>query len=511
MDGLYSQIRIALHQVWRRRWLAAGVAWAVAVLGWLVIALIPNSYEAKGRLFIQQQQVFANLPGSSIEDRNAQMLRLKQTMVSNENLTRVVRRTDLNSLVANDRDLASVITALRTRITVTQQPDGNIEIKATSNVSGLSNSQNAHVAQGTVQGLIDAVQEQNMAGDRRDTGRSLQVLDEELARRETALREAQQRIVEFEQRFMGGLPGTGTIEDRMNAARTEMAGLEQQIASASASLNAMRGQLAATPATIPGVGGDNSGTATGQIAQLSGQIAQNLARGWTESHPDIVAARAQIARLRPYAAQERGSGNTGGMSNPSYVSLRAMMAEREAQLSAAQMRRNQLQADLGQLSSRQTTGPSMAAQQSQLTSDYNTLKTQYDQLAAQREQVRLGSTLDSQTSPIRISVIEPPSVPGAPASPNRPIFLTLVLIVALGAGIAAAFVKAQLQTTFPTPQRLLQVTGLKVMGTISEVVSAAERSRRRKKVVLLGGTVAALGGAWAVLMLVEFWQRSGVA
>ena len=46
MDGLYSQIRIALHQVWRRRWLAAAVAWGVAVLGWLVIALIPNSYEA---------------------------------------------------------------------------------------------------------------------------------------------------------------------------------------------------------------------------------------------------------------------------------------------------------------------------------------------------------------------------------------------------------------------------------------------------------------------------------
>ena len=93
MDGLYSQIRIALHQVWRRRWLAAAVAWGVAVLGWLVIALIPNSYEAKARLFVQQQQVLANLPGSTVEDRNAQMLRLKQTLVSNENLTRVDRQS----------------------------------------------------------------------------------------------------------------------------------------------------------------------------------------------------------------------------------------------------------------------------------------------------------------------------------------------------------------------------------------------------------------------------------
>ena len=44
MDGLYEQFRIALHQVWRRRWLAMAVAWGVAVLGWLVIALIPVSY-----------------------------------------------------------------------------------------------------------------------------------------------------------------------------------------------------------------------------------------------------------------------------------------------------------------------------------------------------------------------------------------------------------------------------------------------------------------------------------
>ncbi|HTU10923.1 MAG TPA: XrtA system polysaccharide chain length determinant [Allosphingosinicella sp.] len=511
MDGLYSQIRIALHQVWRRRWLAAGVAWGVAVLGWLVIALIPNSYEAKARLFVQQQSILPNVAGTPIEDRNAQMLRLKQTLVSNENLVRVVRRTDLNSLVASDRDLSSVVSALRTRITVTQQPDGGLEIKASSNISGFSNAQNARTAAGTVQGLIDAFQEQNMSGDRRETGQGLQVLDEELRRREVALREAQQRVVEFEQRFMGTLPGTGTLSDRMNAARTEMSSLEQQIAAAQASLNAMRGQLAATPATIQGVGGENSGTATGQIAQLNGQIAQNLARGWTESHPDIIAARAQIARLRPYAAAEGRSGNTGGMSNPSYVSLRAMMAEREAQLGAATARRNQLQADLAQLSSRQSTEPSLAAQQGQLQSDYTTLKQQYDQLLANREQVRLRGDINSRTSPLSINVVEPPSVPGAPAAPNRPLFLTLVLIVAFGAGIAAAFVAGQLQTTFPTAQRLIQVTGLKVMGTVSEVVGAAERSRRRKKLVLLGGTVAALGGAWIVLMLVEFWQRSGVA
>ena len=259
-----------------------------------------------------------------------------------------------------------------------------------------------------------------------------------------------------------------------------------------------------------GVGGSD-GSASGQIAALEGQINSNMARGWRESHPDIVAARQQIARLRPYAAAERRSGNTGGMSNPSYVSLRAMMGEREAQLAAATARRNQLQADLAQLSSGQSTEPGLAAEQERLGRDYDVLKQQYDQLLANREQVRLRSDVQARTSPINVQVIEPPVVPSSPAAPNRPVFLTAVLILALGAGVAAAFVAGQLQTTFPTQNRLAEVTGLPVLGTLSEVVTPEERARRRQRLIWLGGTGAALAGSWAILILVEFWQRSSAA
>ena len=510
MNGLYDQIRIAFHQVWRRRWLSMGVAWGVAVLGWLVIALIPNSYEAKARLFVQMQSILPNQIGITPDERNNQLLRWKQTLTSNENLVRVVRRSELNSLVASERDLSGVVSALRTRITITAQPDGALEIKATSNISGFSNGQNARTAAATVQGLIDLFVEQNLSGDRRETGQSLQFLDEELRRREVALQQAEQRRLEFDQRFTGVLPGTGTIGDRMSAARVELGNLDQQIAAAQAALGAMRGQLAATPQSLPGMG-DGGNTASGQLAALEGQVNQNLARGLTESHPDIVYARAQIARLRPYAAAERRNGNAGGISNPSYVSLRAMMAEREATLAAASSRRNQLQSDLGQLTSRQSTEPGLAAEQARLTRDYEVLKQQYDQLLASREQVRLRSDVQTRTSPLNIQVVEPPSVPSVPAAPNRPIFLTLVLIVAFGAGVAAAFIAAQLQTTFPTPLRLAQVTGLKVLGTISEVVSAAERLRRRQRLFWLAGTAGGLCAAYSVLILIEFWQRSSAA
>ena len=79
------------------------------------------------------------------------------------------------------------------------------------------------------------------------------------------------------------------------------------------------------------------------------------------------------------------------------------------------------------------------------------------------------------------------------------------------AGLGAAFAAGQLQTTFPTQNRLASVTGLPVLGTLSEVITAPERSRRRQRLIWFGGAGAALAGSWAVLMLVEFWQRSTVA
>lgn len=512
MDGLYEQLRIAIHQVWRRRWLAIAVAWGLCLAGWLVIALIPNSYESRARVFVQQQTILPTQLGITPAERQNDLIRVRQTLTSTANLERVVRRTDLNSQVQSDRDLAREVEALRQRIQIVATQDNIFEIKATSNLSGFSNAQNARTSAATVQALLDVFAEGNVSGDRSETGQSLTFLDEELRRREGQLREAEQRRVEFDQRYMGMLPGEGSISQRMAAARMELANIDQQLVAARGAVNGLRAQLNATPATLPGVGGGGGGGISAQLAQLEGQLAAQLGGGRTDQHPDVVSTRSQIARLRPLAEQERrASGGAGGTPNPSYVSLRAMLAEREAQVSAASGRRAQIEADLQQLQSRQSSEPGVAAEQARLNRDYEVLKTQYDRLLENREQVRLRSDVQSRTNPITFRVIDPPSRPVVPVAPNRPLLLTLVLIAALGAGAGAAFVRGQLQTTFPTESRLAAATGLPVFGTISEVVTAAQRAIRRQRLRWLGVGVAALGAAYGVLMVVEFWQRSTVA
>jgi polysaccharide biosynthesis transport protein len=515
MDGLYEQFRIALHSVWRRRWLALAVAWGLCLAGWLGIALIPNSYESKARVFAQMQSILPEQIGITAAERQRDLLRVKQTLTSSENLEKVVRRTDLNQLVTSERDLAAQIGALRENIEIVAQQDNLFEITATSGVGGFSNAQNARTAAAIVQNLLDLFVEENLSGNRAETGQTLAFLEEELKQRQAELQEAEQRRMEFEARFLGMLPGHGSIADRMSSARIELARIEQELISAQGSLAVLRSQLASTPPTLAGMGYAPVGTpgyAASQVAALEGQLAQYRARGWTDSHPDVVAARGQMERLQEQAARETGSGAAArGTPNPAYVSVRALAAEKEAQVAAANARKNELQSAMTRIDTLQTAEPDVAAQQARLNRDYDVLRRQYEELLTKREQVSLRSDVQTQTDAIDFRVIDPPSRPTVPASPNRPLLLSVILFVAIAAGIGAAFAKAQLQTTFPTQGRLEQATGLPVLGSVREVFTAERLAERKQRLKWFAGAGGALAGSYALLMLVEFWQRSTVA
>jgi succinoglycan biosynthesis transport protein ExoP len=314
---------------------------------------------------------------------------------------------------------------------------------------------------------------------------------------------------------MGLLPGVGSISQRMEAARAELNNVESQLIAAQGSLSAMNGQMAGTPATVAGAPGAAgvAGPNTQRVAALEAQLSDAQARGWTDQHPDVIATRAQLDRIRPLAARERVFGGGGGASssNPAYVAMRSMVAEKQANVSALSSRKAQLQSDLAQLTAKQADEPGVAAEQATIDRDYDVLKAQYDKLLGDREDVRLRSDVSAKTDTVKFSVLDPPSEPRLPVAPNRPLLLALVLVVGLMAGVGAAFGKAQLATTYPTADRLARASGLPVIGAISEIVTAPQKVERRKRLVWFAGAGGALAGCFLLLLLVEFVQRSLIA
>ena len=507
MHAIYEELRIALHLVWRRRWLALAVAWCVCLIGWLVIAFIPNAYESRARIFVQMQTLLPDKIGITTSDRQRDVDQVQQTLTSTVNLEKVVRGTDLSLQANSDADVAALVEKLRKNIEIKAQQDNLFQITARSSAGGMSDAKNAKLSRAIVQKLIDIFVEENLAGDRNETSQTMRFLDGELARRQKQLEEVEARRSAFEQKYMGLLPGVGSIGDRMAAARSELATVDSNLMAAQGSLSAMNGQMASTPATVASAGGGGAaGPNSSRIASLQAQLNDYQARGWTDQHPDVVATRDQIARLRPLAAGERGGG-AGSTANPLYITLRSMQAEKQATVAALAARKAQLQSDMAQLTAKQSDEPGVAAEQQAINRDYDVLKAQYDKLLGDREEVKLRSDVSTKTDSVKFSVIDPPSAPRLPVAPNRPLLLALVLLLGIAGGIGAAFGQAQLATTYATADRLARASGLPVIGSISEIVTAPQQVENRRRLMWFAGAGGALAGCFALLLLVEFVQR----
>ena len=110
MAGLYDELLVLLHGIWNRRWVALAVAWGVAMLGWLGVALIPNSYQSKARVYVNTQSLLEDRMGITQVQSQQDLDRLRSTLASAENLEKVVRGTDLSQSVSGPRDIAAKIT-----------------------------------------------------------------------------------------------------------------------------------------------------------------------------------------------------------------------------------------------------------------------------------------------------------------------------------------------------------------------------------------------------------------
>ncbi|MBV1917462.1 MAG: chain-length determining protein [Sphingomonadaceae bacterium] len=506
MNSLYDEVLSAIYSVWNRRWLALGVTWAVCLLGWLAVALIPNSYESRARIFVQLDDALAEQVGIGVDDRKRDIERIRQTLTSAINLEKVVRSTSLADTIETPRQMEVTVLKLAEDIKVLSQQENLFEITAVSGRGSFSDVENAKLAQAIVQKMIDIFREENLSGNRSEMTETLEFVSQQLARREKELEAAEQRRLAFEAEHPEMIQGGAVNIRRMESTRTELRDIEADIVAAQSAVAAISGQLAGTPRSLPG---GTMGSASSSLAAAQADLAGMRARGLTSSHPDVISVTNQITSLKVAAKAETKTG--GGINNPAYTSLLSIRAEREANLMALQSRRAAMQSELAMLKARQINNPEVAGEAHRINRDYDVLRRQYDELLQDREELRLRGEVKTEREAVKFEVVDPPTTPLAPAAPNRPLLLFGVLIVGIGTGCAAAFALSKLRSTFATSAGLERATGLPVLGAISESISDAARKVAKKQMKYFYGATAALGGILVLLLAAEFIQRGMVA
>ena len=139
MSEIFDELRAALWSVWHRRWIAIAVAWGVCVLGWLVVSMIPNSYESKARVYVDVQDVLSKQLGIA-GDGKEEIMRVRQTLSSAKNLEKVITSTRLGEGITERGALDSMIGELEKKVTVTSEQDNLFEITAAIGRGDLSDA-----------------------------------------------------------------------------------------------------------------------------------------------------------------------------------------------------------------------------------------------------------------------------------------------------------------------------------------------------------------------------------
>jgi polysaccharide chain length determinant protein (PEP-CTERM system associated) len=369
-----------------------------------------------------------------------------------------------------------------------------------------------------VQAVLDTFMEDTLGLKRTDSDVAQRFLRSQLSDYETRLFEAEQRLAAFKQQNVGLLPG-GSKGDYYTRLEADMSTLQQMQArqrQLTERRNELERQLQGEEPTYGLMGSSEGSPIDQQIAGFKAQIDELLLK-YTDRHPQVVALKETIAKLEEEKRQGAkisssvappGAGITGDQAlvrsldmNPVYQNLRLALSQADADLAELRGQIAAQQAQVASLRSKVEAVPEIEAELTRLSRDYDVNKAQYETLLKRLESAKISEQADVSSDNVKFRVIEPPFKPLAPVGPNRTLMSTIVLLAAIGFGLAFAIFMAQVRPTISTRDTLQSVTGIPVLGSVSAALVRSVLPWYRQQSVMVSTAIGLLMAAFVLNLL----------
>jgi polysaccharide chain length determinant protein (PEP-CTERM system associated) len=485
MHDLVRELLSYLKATWHYRWLAVLVAWVIALGGWASVHRMPDRYEASTRVWVDTQSVVKNLlAGLTAQPNVNQMVgMISRTLVSRPNLEKVVRMADMDIGLQGPVDREQLVTRLSREVAFKSAGAENLFTIAYTD-------KDPQKALMVVQSLLTIFEEQSVSDQRKDSEAAQHFINEEIKTAREKLAVAEDAMIAFRR---GRLLASGrgdvaaqmiSAEATLNEARlelkvaeTRLEGVKKSVADAvevPSLLDDTKYDVEANPESDP------------RIVALEQKL-DALRLDYTDQHPDVVALVRTIAQLKEQKKAEakprKPSPSSARTPDPVPQQVTLAVAAAEANVATMRARVEEYSKRYDELRAAAIVAPQVDAEYSQVARDYEMAKSTYGALLARRETARISSEMESKTRATDFRVIDPPQVSSRPKAPNRRLLNTVVLLMALGGGFAAAFLVSQIRPTFNDERRLREVSGLEVLGTVVMAWTDEQKWRRTRGLV----------------------------
>lgn len=512
VENLLDQLRGA----WRFRWVALIVAWCAAVLLWIGVFLIPNTYESSAQVFVDTQTTLGEATkGLSLGDNiQSQIEQVQEALLGGPQLRKVANDTNLMAGAITPEDQQEVIDKLRKNIDIEGALSPQRPTAALFTISYKDHSLSRSLQ--VVDRLLNNFVEGSLGGKQQGSQQAERFLRQQIADYGQRLSISEQRLADFKKENVGLLPeDAGDAFTRLQKENEGLIKAKEGLNLARRRLDALRHELQSgeqfTAGTQSGSGStDPSSLSTeDQIAQTQQKLNQELLR-YTDKYPDVIALKQTLKELKAREQAEIAAAKKGNVSaaarlhlsaNPVYQKLQEQYNNLQVVIAAMQQDIQDREQRIAKLKAMMSAAPGVQAKFAQLARDYDVTRKQYDQLLQRLDSARLGQQAAS-TGIVKFNIVNPPTPQYKPVAPNRPLLIIGALVVALAAGLGAAYLLHLLQPVFVSPRQLATVTGLTVLGSVG--MAWVERHRaegHRGKLAYIWGTAGLLVIAIGVLAL----------
>jgi succinoglycan biosynthesis transport protein ExoP len=432
LDELWA----ATHRRARVGLLAFG---GVVILGAILVASLPSEYRAEATIIVEPYRPHAEMVVSSVTTLMEDRLRIaRQQLLSRTVLEKVVVEQNLYPEMRAKLGVEAAIDQLRRHVEV--HPDGETAVVVAFRTADKDKA--APVVQAIADGFVRANADLRTGQARR----VLDIIQDELASVSKQVEGAEARLRSFRTAHDGELP------EQLESNLHEADRMTHLLDGTQGYMHTLDTRLAAMPLTP-------TSPEVERIAAVESDLVRQLSHAqsmFTPDHPEPQRLARELQNMREQKAK-------------AIDRLRDQRAEREQvrrEMARAKADASAIEAGIKTVRARAEAAAMWGTDLTVMERDRDMLRDKYKSLMSRKVEGEVSLNLEEKSAPLATNVVDPPSVPGAPAAPDRMKLMLVVLALAAGMAVGVgAFLEAK-DVSVRTPAQARQQLGVPLLAVV---------------------------------------------
>jgi polysaccharide biosynthesis transport protein len=478
--------------VWKRRWYFVITALLVSAAGAVYAYKAPLKYRSTARILMEQDFISQEYVHAAVTNNQSRLIPVLNLVQSRSFLEQLIENFQLegygqDSMFVMDNAVREVGSAIVVR-------------SATENTFTMSYvGKNPQIAYAVTKGMTELLLQTTTLTRQQKAIDADEFLDEQMRQAERNLQVHEEKIKQFKNAHLGGLPEQSNtnltslsqlqsqltvVENSIQNAREQRKMLEIRLEEQHQLRTLSRSNSRMETLLRPAGRETNLSSLQQQLRDKQAQLAAVTAK-YTPKHPDVVRLTREVAELEqavakasegseaPSSAIQENSPDHQERSDPMFLlsdaQIQAQIESRDSDIARYEREREEINQQIKMYQSRLNLVPTVEQEMVSLEREHEFLKQQYASLQNKKFNTQMSANLETNKKNAIYKVIDEANLPGGPERPGRAMIALMGLAAGFCFGLGAVYGREYFDDTLSTGDDAQELLKIPVLVQIPEV------------------------------------------